>query len=106
MEKELILRELLASLPHGSGIDYDWSTKQSKTRLILRNAFHYMNEYGYYDGVLPFRVVVKKSTVAVHFEGLNGAGWYRVKKGGLLEYLNDIFGYWFDVNKERIAKVF
>lgn len=51
--------KLLSLLPHGSGIDYDWRISIAKNGNIqCRNAFHAMNEHGYYDGVMPFVVFI------------------------------------------------
>ena len=44
------------SLPHGSGIDCDWTMKTKENRATFYNAYHGMNESGIYDGWLEFRV--------------------------------------------------
>jgi hypothetical protein len=51
-------------LPTGSGIDagvkFDFE-KSSFNRLVLNSSFHIMDENGFYDGWVEFRVVVKPS---------------------------------------------
>ncbi len=44
------------SLPHGSGIDCDWTMETEENRATFYNAYHGMNESGMYDGWLEFRV--------------------------------------------------
>ena len=53
-------RELANQLPHGSGIDYDWSfEKVGPDTVKAENAWHYMNANGYYVGPIPFSMVLK-----------------------------------------------
>lgn len=55
---------LMPKLPSGSGIDsgndldYDKSTGE---KLVINSAFHTMNDAGYYDGWVNYRVVVTAS---------------------------------------------
>lgn len=53
-----ITEDFLAEiLPHGSGIDADWYINQQKNgSWVCTNSFHAMNENGYYDGWIPFKV--------------------------------------------------
>jgi len=59
--------DLLELLPHGSGIDCDWSIIEHKNgNVTAKNSFHAMNETGMYDGYMDFTVRifrVKKSRV-------------------------------------------
>lgn len=94
-------------LPHGSGIDYDYTISANKKRnkVYAQNAYHYMNECGMYDGVLPFTVTfdIAKQDIKVVFH-VNGAGRYRVNKAGLKEYLQDIYYEALYNHFETIAK--
>ena len=49
-------------LPHGSGIDSDYTIEENKdkTKYIIYNSFHYMDEYGYYRGWIDFKLTVPK----------------------------------------------
>lgn len=51
-------------LPHGSGIDYDWEVERGKYRgriaYIYKNYYHYMDSFGGYNGIIPFRVYYDK----------------------------------------------
>jgi hypothetical protein len=50
---------LLNKLPHGSGIDCKWEftwLKNGKVKAV--NAFHCMNDGGYYDGYADFTVII------------------------------------------------
>lgn len=49
--------KLLSLLPHGSGIDFKWDIVTHKNgNITVKNAFHAMNEYGFYDGIMSFSV--------------------------------------------------
>ena len=88
------LDELEKVLPHGSGIDYNWELEERGKYIYAENAFHYMNEEGFYDGVLPFTIKFYRDGVTkfdLHFH-VNGVGRYRVNKGSVREYIeNTIF---------------
>ncbi len=53
---EQAIDKLISDMPHGSGIDYDYSWTKSNGKLILHNAFHNMDEMGGYDGLSNFKV--------------------------------------------------
>jgi len=53
-------RELVESLPHGSGIDSDWVVEVGRDRVTFYNSYHGMDSNGYYDGWLDFRVCLSK----------------------------------------------
>ena len=59
--------DLLELLPHGSGIDCNWSIIEHENgNVTAKNSFHAMNETGMYDGYMDFTVKifkVKKSRV-------------------------------------------
>lgn len=48
-------------LPHGSGIDGDWTIEVSEDGLSAEcyNSFHRMNENGYYCGWIDFRAIIR-----------------------------------------------
>ena len=92
----LTLDELEKVLPHGSGIDYDWELEERGEYIYAKNAYHYMNEYGFYDGILPFTIRFRKDNLKIfslHFH-VNSAGRYRVNKGGVREYIKDTIYYY------------
>ena len=85
------LNELEKVLPHGSGIDYDWELEERGKYIYAKNAYHYMNEDGFYDGILPFTIRFPKNKMSnfeLHFH-VNSAGRYRVNKGGVREYIEE-----------------
>ena len=45
-------------LPHGSGINCDWSLEMKRDRLIASNSYHVMNENGYYVGYADFSLAM------------------------------------------------
>lgn len=50
---------LSEALPHGSGIDADWHFDRLKNgNIVCTNAFHGMNENGYYDGWQEFSITL------------------------------------------------
>jgi len=83
-------------LPHGSGIDADWFIEDKENTYHCFNQFHCMDENGFYDGWIPFQLVLPKNNpkdFKLHFNGLNGRGWYRVYRYNLREYLEDLFAF-------------
>jgi len=62
---EIIIQNVLETLPHGSGIDSDWglSEKSNPNKIILYNSYHCMNENGMYDGWIDFTVTVTPSLI-------------------------------------------
>jgi len=50
---------LIEALPHGSGIDAQWTIDELKNgNLVASCAFHGMDEHGYYDGWQEFKVTI------------------------------------------------
>lgn len=103
MENMEELEEVIKSTaPHGSGINYDYNSvrvehysKDNQNKIIFENAYHCMNEAGFYDGIIPFRVVIGADlSPVVHFVGLTSAGKYRVRKYDLRPYLEETY-YWY-----------
>lgn len=45
---------------HGSGIDWSWRASETKSNIRLNNAFHLMDDSGYYYAVAEFVVVISK----------------------------------------------
>lgn len=81
-------------LPHGSGIDADYSVEEKDSKYIVENEYHCMDEYGGYDGWIPFQLIIPKNdptNFKLHFTNLNSAGWYRVYKYQLRPYLEDLY---------------
>ena len=64
-----ITEALIYILPHGSGIDADWDVEYLKNgNIICRNAYHCMNQSGFYDGWIDFRVkLMVKEGVVIDF---------------------------------------
>lgn len=48
---------------HGAGIDYEWSAKETKNNIICYNAYHCMNENGFYIAKQNFKVVIPKHDI-------------------------------------------
>jgi hypothetical protein len=49
--------DVMRELPHGSGIDYDWSVVKHRGNVVwFGNGYHYMNDVGMYDGNFSFTV--------------------------------------------------
>ena len=113
MRKSIISEEkLLELLPHGAGIDCDWSVIMHNTgNISARNYFRAMDENGFYDGYMPFKVRIFRHEKDV-FNPLRGQNKTQViaRKGdidfslscrensrksfyGLKDYLEDTIGY-------------
>ena len=80
--------------PHGSGINGEYENfHQNKERVTFCNCYDLMDENGYYDCVIPFKVIIDKYFgVKIIFRGLNNHGRYMVNKYMLREYLEDVYG--------------
>jgi hypothetical protein len=121
-------------LPHGSGIDYDWSFEVKGDTIIANNGWHYMNGNGMYVGGMGFDIVLKsdgsysdpdfhlddlvksevgKEVAYEHFveddENENPQDLSEEEIRGALEWETDlisdvIFGMFETVNKEALAK--
>lgn len=56
-KQDNIEKELIDILPHGSGIDFKWEFIFHKNgNITCKNGYHAMDENGYYDGVMDFKV--------------------------------------------------
>lgn len=96
--------------PHGSGIDYDYTNIRynSYKMISMECAYHLMDENGFYDSVIPFRVTIDRDLkVKVQFLGLNNHGWYkvRVKYPFLREDLINEYQYFVNDNADDIKQL-
>lgn len=53
----------LVNTVHGGGIDYDWYAEETKNNIILYNSYHTMDENGYYDRIVGFKVIIPKEDI-------------------------------------------
>lgn len=68
---------MLACLPHGSGLDGDWSIDWEQTRenrIVLRIPYHHMDSNGYYCGWSDLRFVIRPSLLFGLQLSLTGTG--------------------------------
>lgn len=89
---EETIKRLLNELPHGSGIDWDWTIdhwKCSSKKLFLSNSYHVRNENGYYDGWIDFTVKVEPDLIfGINLTITGNFG----KNQDIKDYLYDILG--------------
>ena len=81
-------------LPHGSGIDCEWSIVDKGKYFRCCNWFHAMDNNGYYIGYSEFSLIIPKKNpreFKLHFHG--DYSQYLNRRNMLREYLNDLF-YW------------
>ena len=78
-------------LPSGSGVNYEWRIEIKKDAVVCDNAYDFMNETGFYDGVYPFRLRFTKNDMRFNFRGLTPYGRRRAKEEGLRDYLEELF---------------
>ena len=90
--KEAIINAIFNDLPHGSGINCEWHFKMSTpTRVQATNAYHCMNEGGYYDGYADFTLLFDfkdRDYFRLMFHGSESQN--NAAKYSLREYLEDI----------------
>jgi len=81
-------------LPHGSGIDCKWQIEDKGKYFKCVNAYHCMNENGYYDGYADFTLIIPKKNpidFKLHFNGKHSQ--YKNERYLLRDYLEDTFHY-------------
>ena len=89
------LVDLGNALPHGSGINDDWTSEVTKSSIRFRNSYHCMDENGRYDGYADFTVVIPLVGKAIdwqHFK-LEFNGSTAQRKSSTYElraYLDDV----------------
>jgi hypothetical protein len=65
------LNELLKKLPTGSGIDAGSTIAFEEctwNKIVFNSAFHVMDEHGFYDGWIEFKVIVRPSFTGFDLE--------------------------------------
>lgn len=85
---------LLKSLPHGSGIDCHWEIDYFKNgKIKCSNAWHKMNDNGYYIGYLDFSVTIgyNKKADRLTIGTVKIRNWNMIK-----DYLEEVFGQFED----------
>ena len=93
LEKYPYIEELVDTV-HGSGIDYDWTAKESQANIRLYNSFHLMNEGGYYYANADFIVVIPKDkpmNFKIQYQGDRSR--YYAEKHMLTDYLGEDIAY-------------
>ena len=90
--EEDIVEQLLDILPNGSGINFDYEIEQKGKRIYIRNAWDYMDEFGFYDCILHFVVCYENGCFKyLHFEGCNRTQYRKIENAGLRDYLEIMF---------------
>ncbi len=74
---------------HGSGIDYQWSARETKIKIILKNAFHCMDDSGYYCAVVDFTINIPKDDI-LNFKISCSSNRYWYTRNALDQYLPDV----------------
>ena len=86
---------ILDNLPHGSGIDYDWmAEKLGNGKIKAHNAYHAMDENGFYCRVFDFSVTFRPSDPGDFRLMFHGCNPEKVSCGlGLRDYLEETIHY-------------
>ena len=89
-------------LPSGSGIDSGCTVNpKTSDKFIIESSYHRMDEHGYYDGWIDFKVIVKASlTSNIDLTIIGNFG----KHQDLKEYLYELFDHALcqNVNQDEI----
>lgn len=72
---------------HGSGINFDWEVEVTRRSVILKNAYHAMDENGHYDRIVPFTIVFSKQSVKNYKIRFRANRRYAIREG-ILDYLD------------------
>ena len=87
-----IPEKIIECLPHGSGIDCEWTYKEKKDYIVFSNSFHVMNDNGYYIGYIDFSVILKENDFKLVFH-TNSCGYRIINNYALRDYLEDTIYY-------------
>ena len=93
------IARLFELLPHGSGIDYTWYVHQQKSnpnRYQCSNAYHAMDENGYYNAVYDFTVYIDydAKTDKFHIVRFSFHGQKELSDNyGLFDYIQESLSY-------------
>ena len=92
--------KIFCEILHGSGIDYDWSIIETKKSITCFNSYHAMNDMGYYDRIIDFKIIFPKDDLSKFTVNCTNDR-YGYEKYSLGEYLPDQISY---ALKESIKK--
>ena len=94
-------KEFMGLLPHGSGINADWGYEEKKGHIDFFNAFHVMNDVGYYVGWCEFYIrLYPNGSWRLSFYGPTR---WKARYYYLRDFLEEEFGYFFE--KIRQGKI-
>lgn len=85
------INKIIDSLPHGSGIDgkTEFNFEESKKhKLIINSGYHRMDENGFYDGWVDFKVIIQPGWDCPN---INIKGNFGKKYDILKNYLEELF---------------
>ena len=95
---------LIQSLPHGSGINADWTINRlGNGKIQAFNSYHVMSEYGFYIAWADFSITFDPqdpSSFHLCFHGSQAQ--YLNRYYALREYLEDTVALCFDDAKEKV----
>lgn len=91
----IIIDALNAALPHGSGVNMDWTytltNRGGSPAILAANGFHCLNDNGMYDGWATFHVIIPIETPVNFYIQFTGHGsHYRNKKYQLKDLLESL----------------
>lgn len=102
------LQALADALPHGSGIDSDWSIHvKYDGSLTIRSSYHKMNDSGMYCGWRDFKFTIDRAKTGV-FHALKGPclGQYQVTRIKGRAYSSSVTGAGRELNEYLTDTVF
>lgn len=93
---ESMLHEIMEQLPHGSGIDADWTAEILKNgKFRFYNSYHCMNENGFYDGWVDFCLTIDPFTKHperdFRLSFLGSFSQYKAQRHYIRDYLEQTF---------------
>jgi len=101
-----ILEYIEEQLPHGSGIDYAWNIEDKGNYIKCENAYHTMNEDGFYDAIVDFSLIIPKDKPEKFRLHFHGKVHYIVEKYMLRNYLEDLFALFIYDILEKHGNIF
>ena len=76
---------------HGSGLNYEPSVKRSRHNVTVKWAFQCMNDAGYYDGFVAFRLVIPLKSPDLFKVFIARDSQRKEREYQVQDYIEDVF---------------
>lgn len=91
--REQIIEVLLDKLPHGSGIDCDWTFEINEKTIVGYNSYHRMDDNGFYCEYIDFSISIRTEYRDMFGKLIIGIGGRFGRHQDIKDYLYEIIAY-------------